>query len=375
MPTRQEIAKATARLLAGANLQQFPAVMGFDGFVDDIIDVVQERASVDSYTRLPTMAQLAQIISDSVNRSCNMELVVKKQKLGGNGPIMASALASLGLPMTYMGTVGDLADPTGIHHVFHDFAKRATLIPLTSPAITHALEFNDGKVMLGELAPCARVSWARILEVVGREKLTAFFEQSAFLGIVKWTMLPAHDRPLAAHLADEILPKLSNKPRRIFLDRADPTNRSQSDIQSALAVLKKLNALAPVCLGLNFSEAEQIAAALAIKSADFPLPQLAEQIRAKSNHDTIVIHPTERAAAANAAGSAEFRGPFVKEPKILTGAGDHFNAGFAAALLLNFPLENALAMATAISGFYVRNAHSPSAAELATFLEFLPDPQ
>jgi len=374
MPTRQETAKETARLLAAANLQQFPAVMGFDGFVDDIIDVVQERASVDSYTRLPTMAQLAQIVSDSVNRSCNMELVVKKQKLGGNGPIMASALATLGLPMTYMGTVGDLADPSGIHHVFHDFAKRATLISLTSPAITHALEFNDGKVMLGELAPCARVSWARILEVVGLEKLIASFDSASFLGLVNWTMLP-HMTDIWQHVADEILPRLSKKPRRIFIDLADPKKRSQADIQSALAVLKKLNALTPVCLGLNFSEAEQIAAALAIKSADFPLPQLAEQIRAKSNLDTIVIHPTERAAAANASGSAEFRGPFVKEPKILTGAGDHFNAGFAAALLLNFPLENALAMATAISGFYVRNAHSPSAAELATFLEFLPDPQ
>ena len=53
--------------------------------------------------------------------SSNYELVVKQQKLGGNGPIMANALASFGMNVTYIGNLGYPA----IHPVFEEFAKRA----------------------------------------------------------------------------------------------------------------------------------------------------------------------------------------------------------------------------------------------------------
>jgi sugar/nucleoside kinase (ribokinase family) len=85
-----------------------------------------------------------------------------------------------------------------------------------------------------------------------------------------------------------------------------------------------------------------------------------------------VIHYTASAAGATADGSAEILGPHCSTPRILTGAGDHFNAGFALGQLLNLPLQNALCLATALSGYYVRRAESPSSGELATFLDNLP---
>src|SRR6266567_2397920 len=60
----------------------------------------------------------------AAGQSSNYELVVKQMKLGGNGPIMANALASHGMSVTYIGCVGY---PT-IHPVFAELAKRAKVI-------------------------------------------------------------------------------------------------------------------------------------------------------------------------------------------------------------------------------------------------------
>ena len=89
----------------------------------------------------------------------------------------------------------------------------------------------------------------------------------------------------------------------------------------------------------------------------------------------MVIHPRRGAAAADAHGSASFAGPFVLQPKISTGAGDHFNAGFCLGQVLGFGLEESLCTGVATSGYYVRTATSPSAAQLAEFIAELPPPQ
>jgi sugar/nucleoside kinase (ribokinase family) len=65
----------------------------------------------------------------------------------------------------------------------------------------------------------------------------------------------------------------------------------------------------------------------------------------------------------------------VKEPKISTGAGDHFNAGFCLGRVLGLSLEESLCTGVGTSGYYVRTAISPTAAQLAEFIANLPAPE
>src|SRR5947209_4500684 len=141
--SREQIAQATAKRLATAasSLQNIKAFIGLDGFVDEIIAVVDKRQSFQSYDPVKTIAHLGQKILNAAGQSSNYELIVKQMKLGGNGPIMANALASAGINVTY---VGNLGYPT-IHPVFQDFAKRANAISIGEPGHTDALEFDDGK--------------------------------------------------------------------------------------------------------------------------------------------------------------------------------------------------------------------------------------
>jgi sugar/nucleoside kinase (ribokinase family) len=69
------------------------------------------------------------------------------------------------------------------------------------------------------------------------------------------------------------------------------------------------------------------------------------------------------------AGSACSDGFYDPKPKITTGAGDHFNAGFIGALLAGLQPLHALQTGGATSGHYVRTAESPERAQLIAFLQ------
>src|ERR1700745_3064617 len=96
--------KCAQGLLAGAaKVREMSAFVGLDGFVDEILHVVDKRESAQVYQRLPTIAKLASRLGGPAGQSTNVELVRQLTKLGGNGPIMANALASFGLKVTYLG--------------------------------------------------------------------------------------------------------------------------------------------------------------------------------------------------------------------------------------------------------------------------------
>ncbi len=92
------------RLLAGAaTAGRMTAFVGLDGFVDEILHVVDKRDSENSFQRLATISKLAERLAAAAGKSTNIEIVNRVTKLGGNGPIMANALASFGLKVTYLG--------------------------------------------------------------------------------------------------------------------------------------------------------------------------------------------------------------------------------------------------------------------------------
>ena len=98
------------------------------------------------------------------------------------------------------------------------------------------------------------------------------------------------------------------------------------------------------------------------------LKKAAAAIRQRMEITCVVIHPRQGAACATRDGSWYSDGPLCEKPLISTGAGDHFNAGFATAQVLGFTPEACLTVAVAFSGQYVRTAKSPSLGETDSFL-------
>lgn len=373
--SRQDICKATRIKLteAAGRLRSIKAVIGLDGFVDSIIDVVDQRQDATHYHAIPTIDRFGHKIVAAAGQSGNYELVVKMTKLGGNGPIMAQALACAGLDMTYIGSLGY----PSIHPVFADFGRGAKLISLGEPGYTDALEFTDGKLMLGKITHLAEINWQNIAERFGIDKFTALLADADFIAMNNWTMLPLMG-DIWKHMLDEVLPKLPKRPRRFFVDLADPEKRPNEDLADSLRTLGGFQQYVDVTLGLNLKESTQVAQALGIAIKGDPeaaIETTATRIRQELGLACVVIHPRRGAAGADASGTARFSGPFIQKPKIGTGAGDHFNAGFALGQIIGLGLGESLCAGVATSGYYVRTAKSPSAAELAEFVAELPGPE
>ena len=363
------LARDSATLLR-SSASNVSALLGFDGFVDTICDAVETRHSATTYTRIATLQAFGERIAAAAGKSTNVEIVPTLLKLGGNGPIMANALCAFGLDVTYCGMTG-LAAP---HEVFTEFSTRAKLLPVCDPAFTDAYEFDDGKLIVGKHATVAQVTWENIEKSVGRDSFEAAWSGARFVGIVNWTMLP-----FMTALWREMLSNFHQGGERktVFFDLADPEKRSREDIYGALETIAEFQQHHKVILGLNEKEALQVAETLDIAT---PLgdvltletaPELAAAIRARLDVGVVVIHPTRFAAAANAKESASVPGPWIANPLISTGAGDHFNAGFCLGQLLGGDLAQSLQIGVGTSGFYVRSTQSPSQSDLAGFLEEL----
>jgi len=351
--------------VAAASLQTHRVTIGLDGFVDEIISVVDKRESAGKFTRVPTLAAFAQRIAVAAGQSSNAELVIERVKLGGNGPIMANALAAFATRVTYIGNIGYPA----VHPAFAEFAKRATVFSIAEPGLTDALEFDDGKLMLGKHATLQDVTWMNLVERVGREKLTEVFTQASLVGLQNWTMLP-HMSDIWQHALDELCPKLTAR-HMLFLDLADPEKRERADIRRALELIAKFQRHFDTYLGLNEKESFEIGEVLGYKGAhdgEAAVKGVAKFIWEALKVSGVIVHPRAYAVAVGELGVVKVDGPFTSKPLISTGAGDHFNAGFCLGKLIGADNETALQIGVGTSGYYVRTAKSPSANDLAEFL-------
>lgn len=367
---REQCAK---RLLASVEqASNLSAFIGLDGFVDEIIHLVDVRHNATSFERIPTIARLSERLAGAAGKSTNIEAVVQRVKLGGNGPIMANALCRFGVAVTYVGALGY---PT-LHPVFTDFAAHAEVHSIAPPGLTDAYEFEDGKVMMGKTTQLGEVTWQNIQLRYGRNKFADRFFGSDLVGFVNWTMIPFMS-DIWASIQHELCPAQKTPRRKIFFDLADPEKRTHDDLRRALKLIENFHTYFDVMLGLNEKEAWEVGAVLGFNHESRTrgaLLQLARDIRSATNVDSLVIHPVSYAVAASAGCEAVVvDGPFIARPLITTGAGDHFNAGYCLGKVLGFNDELSLLVGVTTSGFYVRNAQSPCITDLAAMLRDWPD--
>jgi hypothetical protein len=343
------------------------AVIGFDGFIDRIIHAVAQRTGLgENYVPFPGLAAFGERIVAAAGKSTNIELFLKREQLGGNGPLMAQAMLAAGIGVRYLGALGRPA----LHSIFADFAQKTSAVALANPGITHALEFPDGKLMLGEPAAMEELTYARLVEAAGERALLDLLGRADLIALVNWTQTPYMTEIFEGLLA-KTLPALPNRPRQFFFDLADPAKRLREELRASLSAIARFQKFGEATLGLNLSEGQQVAAVLGVPLAA-PTPEniqaAAQGIREKLNIGGVVIHPINGAAAATRDGAWWVDGPHCGQPAITTGGGDNFNAGYMTAQLLGLPPPCGLTVAVSVSGFYVRNAHSPSLDEVTAFL-------
>lgn len=338
-------------------------LVGFDGFVDEIVIPVQERTSFTTFVPFPTISSISERIAQASGKSCNIELMVREKKIGGNAPILALALVEGGHQITLVGTLGK----EEISPIFHPLTERCfSAVSIGPSGHSDALEFADGKIILGKLNPLNGLQAEEVVDLIGLKRLEEWLERSTLFVSANWTMLPMMNQ-FWELLIEKILPRLSSRKRIFFVDLADPAKRPQQDLLKALDLLKGLQTKYQVVLGLNRAEAERIRSLSDLPETLAPEESIG-RLRSALGLSQVVVHTPRSAMAATEEGVFYVESAFTSTPRLNTGAGDNFNAGYCNALLYNMTANEALLTGVATAGYYVREGRSPTMEELADFL-------
>jgi hypothetical protein len=362
--------RSLAEVLEHKAPSSIKAVIGFDGFVDEVVHVVHKRLSPKEYTRVLTLTEYGRQIAATSGLSSNVEIVTVSKKLGGNGPILANALIEYGVKMSYIGAIGY----PQTHPVFHQLAKRCEKIfSVCDPASTDAVEFEDGKIIRSKLSAFQELTLNIIKDRVGLHALAELLDKNMLIGFVNWA-LPPYSGQIWKGIYDEVLPllKSSIEQKILFFDLADPASRQGRELKDVLETIRLFSACCKVILGLNLREAVQVANIFGgcFSCTEYNLRDIAACIRQYVHVDTLVIHPLKESCCIVGDKYYQRTGPFCAKPKLTTGAGDNFNAGFILGTSLGLEPSDALLIGMAASGFYVRNARSADFDELKKFLLF-----
>jgi len=287
----------------------FKILVGFDGFTDSIYHVVEERKNADETSFFSSIPSFARRLEKAANVSCNIELVLETTRLGGNAPLMAKALLDKGASINFIGTIGE----PQIESVFADFASNCShVISLGPSGKSDALEFQDGKIILGKHDSILHINEKTLLSKAG-SLLKTLWEESDLIAMVNWTMFPSMNA-IWHYLQTTYNPT----GKLFFFDLADPSKRQPADLKEALRLIARFDRS---ILGLNESEAAQIKA---LVGPDFPH---------NMGISEIVVHSKTSSLVYAEKSSFEVKTALIQNPVTLTGAGDNFNAGYCFARL------------------------------------------
>lgn len=313
------------------NFNPKKAIVGCDGYIDKIIHVVKNRKNQDEFVRVPSIAEYSQTIGGMANKSGSIEFVPVETKLGGNGPLLANALLAQNHQISYVGAIGKDA----IHPIFKDFASKCEkVVSIADPGLTDCLEFGDGKIMCNTSIGLKDVTWDNVCKQLQPPDLRKLIGSTHLISFSNYAKLPNSITVIEGFYS--FLSQL-NKKLNVFVDLADISLREPSDLQVMAELLKNMNVVSNIYLGLNEPESEVLSKVLKITEKDHV--QRAIKLRQAMSLTMVIIHPSNGAAYSFLDRSGWVDGPVKKNAKCLTGGGDNFNAGFCNGLLNNYPAE------------------------------------
>jgi len=341
-------------ILADSSLPPRRALVGFDGFIDTFIEM-EDPAS---------MAEFGPQVEQAAGISTSFPVRHEGDRFGGNGPLLACGLRALlgaSSHLTYYGGLGRQEPLPVFAEALDGWVDR--IHSFADPAHSDCLQFRDGKIMLSDLRNCAEVTWEALLARVGEGTLDEDLATTDCIAAVNWGKLP-HAGRIWEQLAHR-LETLGRAGDRIpfFMDLAEFSFRAEEDKRGLQDTLRTIAARSTAILSLNLKEAWQlgeVAGARGVGERERPaVARLADDLRAWSAVDRLVIHPNDGALVSEAAGTVSLPGPLSRDPVRSVGAGDNFGAGILAGALHGLHGEALLLLGVLASGTFVRTGEFP----------------
>lgn len=348
------------------NKIQGKILLGCDGFVDETYEVVEERKSPSNFTAMKHLRMFGELLVERADGGVGVELVPKRRCEGGFGVNTARLAGVLGLKPVLPGLYGK----NEIDPAFAEFEDSCRLHSLGDPALTIALEFNDGKVLMSNLEAVSKLSWEDFERFFGPDKLREMFSGVDILGLGYWSLTADFDNLFKGFMKQY---ETLKAPRRMFFDFADIKKKSSESFMTSLQLIASFNDKIPMTLSLNEHEVFELFKRVGVECGDPSPASVAAALteaRQTVGFDELVVHTPEFAAASSVAdGEAHALQERQTEVVRSAGAGDSFNGGYICASLADIPIKERLVIANAATAYFVTHAAAPTREALVEQIE------
>jgi sugar/nucleoside kinase (ribokinase family) len=353
--------------------------LGFDGYVDSLYDLVQQRINRKEWSRMESMKTFGELVINVSGSSANVERVLKKRIFGGFAPNTCRALSALGLKVFLVAALGY---PT-LNEYYKNYPN-VTSFPIANPGKTIGLEFTDGKIMITDFENIYSINWDLLINRVPQDQLTDIIESSNILGFGHWALVPSLNE-IWNNLLEEIFPTIDDlRNKLLFVDIADIKKRKAKDIIEMGKILRKINEIVPVLLSVNDQEAKRLSEVFSnvdninpSKENFTDFIEAGHKLNKELSLSYFVIHSPYFATISTLKEHFWITEGYTSKPKFTTAAGDHFHSGTVAGLSCGLSPAEAILMGNALTAIFVRTGNSPNFLLLTQFInryqEFLED--
>lgn len=345
-------------------------LLGCDGFVDETYEIVEVRKSRTDFTAMSNLKQFGELLVARADGGVGVELVPKRRCEGGFGVNTARLAGVIGLNPILPGLYGK----SEIDPAFEEFKETCTLYSLGDPALTIALEFNDGKVLMSNLEAVSNLTWEDFEAFFTPEQMKEMFSNVDILGLGYWSLTADFDNFFKGFMKqyDTLTP-----PRRMVFDFADIKKKSSESFMTSLELIASYNSRIPMCLSLNEHEVFELFLRIGMDIPDATPQAITPALtiaRQKIGFDELVVH-TPHFAAASCSKDGEAFALQERQTKVIrsAGAGDSFNGGYICASLADIPVKERLVIANAATAYFVTHAAAPTREELVAQIEMASD--
>lgn len=341
------------------------AFAGFDACIDYIVRVVKEKKDDDVHEYFANTGELGRYLTSLGDKSCGLELDTVFCKPGGNMVITGNALGTLGVKVDCAGTFG-LPE---ILPVFRRMSPYCELTTIAETISATALEFDKSKVIMFDPGPYDHLTWSDIKSLLGVEKIKSLLASKELYVFLNWSEI-RNSTEIWEGILTEIIPSISEEDRAkiLFTDFSDFSRRTIDEIKTVISLLQRFRKYLSVELSLNMNESDLLARALDVKEWNDD-EEYIRMLYSKCKLDVLIIHRVYDSISFDGRNIETFTTFLCNEPKILTGGGDNFNAGYCFSQFYDMNPLQSLIIANAVSGLYVKNGKSPELNELTQFLK------
>jgi hypothetical protein len=341
-------------------------LLGCDGFVDETYEIVEVRKSQSEFTPMKKLKQFGELIVARADGGVGLELVPKRRCEGGFAINTGRVAACLGLMPRLPGLYGRAA----IDPAYEQFQDICELFSLGDPALTIALEFGDGKVLMSNLEAVSSLNWEDFEKHFGEKKLKEMFSGVDILGLGYWSLTANFDELFKGFMKQY---ETTTPPRRMFFDFADIKKKSSESFIRSLELIRSFSGRIPMVFSLNEHEVLELFSRIGVARPELTPKAISSALaiaRERIGFAELVVHTPEFAAASSAA-EGEAYAIQERQTKIvrLAGAGDSFNGGYLCASLGDLALKERLVVANAVTAFFVTHGSPPTKEELIAQIE------